>query len=163
MAYPRFVKSRNHTYIIDESANGAQYDISSTSFVPMSTDTNDSQLDLTIPADQGDVLECSLNFHWSGESVLRYAEICTIEDGDEISYFGGTHGISGLHAHASYTAPVAKSSNAYHTVIPADFGPSYMVIVRPLAKVGSGSSGVQASVDYPFVFSVKNLGPIYTP
>lgn len=122
----------------------------------------DVNLDLTLPAQTGDVVEVGLTAIWVSNPVVGLLDVATLVSGSPVSYFSngtGTpagDGICGWSGQASATRPV--SGWAQHTLLSGDISAG-TVTLRLRYKTGSGTKTLTADTTDPLQFAAKNLGP----
>jgi hypothetical protein len=161
MAYPRYLRSRDHKFVRRTSVTTATFTTTTAAQI-------DTTLDITLAARSGDTIECGVSAFWAGSANSEYGalDVATIVSSSIVNYFS-----NGTGTHAQYGV-VAWMSN--HTVVTNEppAGGSFMYDVQSgdlsgglvtLRLVGylsaAGSRALTVSAALPLQFWAKNLGP----
>lgn len=160
MPYPRFQRSRTHKFVNVVSGN---LTLASANIVPVDT-SGTGAYDLTLDAQIGDVLVVSLLAKIQNQANGIYFNAATMNGSTPIR---GVHGgtLVNYSQVASWFSPPSVYSaiggSVMYTVTEGDIINISSVTLRPYYTTDDGVTGrvVEASVNIPLQFSVRNIGP----
>jgi len=157
MSYPRHLLSRSFTHT---TYTGGNYTLTSTSWAAI----DNSNLPLSLYAQDSDVLEIGINGLWGSENQTGSLDVVTYVDGI-VNWVGGAeadsgnYGIVGWYGPPNVISPV--SGSMLYTVGPADIEDDGIVSLRLMYRV-TGSRTFYASTTHPLHWYAKNIGPAAT-
>lgn len=155
MSYPRFQRSRDFKFTTRATTNISLP--ASLTYVNV-----DTALDITLPAETGDVLEVvlsALSITAAG-SGLGY-NVCSVVSGSAVNnYASGSIGHSAWWCPANSTNGSKSGGSLFYTLVAGDLSAGTVTTrLRYIDDVASGTHSVFASSTLALMLGVKNLGP----
>lgn len=168
MSYPRFQLARSHKFVRRMTGTAMTLSGASTStWYELATATNGpgtGGFDLTLGCQVGDVIEAQLNGLTGTEATNIYTDIATLVAAAPVNYFGsgGTAAGGGVSAWRGEAGAIDSFNGAAWYTIQAGDISSGLVTFRPMARFNTAATAktIYGNPDWPFFFSVKNLGPV---
>jgi hypothetical protein len=120
----------------------------------------DTDLDITLPAVVGDLIEVEVSAMWDGASNWGQLQVWTMDGATEVTAFGGTaNGVPGWLGHnISGNGGITGIGGAVALRLVADDIVAGEVTVRLFFRVNSGSRTLRGSAGDPIIFMARNLG-----
>lgn len=157
MAYPRFLRARQHKHILDTAGT-----ISSLTSGTKAAIGTPPRFDIVLAAAVGDVIEAGAYFYWNSDTTggQGFVDFATVVSSTLTNYFSGSGSGTGGVGHG------ISDTGAYHgtmvvipyTLVAADIS-SGKVTIRWVYS-STGNKAINADTTRPISLYAKNLGPV---
>lgn len=168
MSYPRFKKAGAISYLQDSQGSLITdgYTLNTNTFSEVAGNS-DATLDLSIPAEQGHVIEYSMSCVVNPGTTQVQLQISILQNPGNFRFITDNvefSGIMTIYDHSNQYEDLDDGMNgvSYFTVQSSDIGPNGTVTTRPWGAAASNDTNyLRANDYYPLCIALHNLGPAY--